>query len=236
VSAPLSLMGRLLSVAAVTAWVFPVEAQEPAQPPPAPPPLVVVVPPDPAPETPPPAPPVYGEPPQGTWYLPPPPPPVVALDQADKPRIAWRLEGGATFLRLYDIPISGGEGTVALGAEFPGHLALYGSFTTFGGVQETGLGALHVQLAFEAEAKFGRFRIGGGGSFGDVSLWRATSSENTDAPTFGVLARTSVDLLQWGPRDSGGFYLQAKLRAQVAVALDAAPLLWGPTLGVGVRF
>ncbi len=202
--------------------------------PPAPPPQVILVlPPAPVPPPPPPFPPAA--PPEVLV----PPPPLVE-DYASPPRaharLAWRLEAGPTFLWIYDISMIGAEGTIAIGAEFPKNLALYGTFSLFGGVQETGLAAVQGRFGVVVEGRFGRLRIGGGGSLGELALARATSTEYSQAPTFGVLALTSIDLFQWGDGGASALYLGARIRADVAVGLDAAPLVWGPSIVAGVRF
>jgi len=206
------------------------------------PPLIIILPPAPFP--------VPVEPPPSTQTaapvpeLAPPPstPPVVQVPSRPRhkeTRLAFRVEGGATFSTLYDVSIKGGEATLGVGAEFAAPLAVYVSFTVFGGVQETGLAAMQYHVTGTIEGRFGRFRLGGGLALGELSLWRATSDENTLAPTAGVVAFTSLDLVQWGgPTESetGALYLQARLRVDSAVVADAAPTMWGPSFGLGARF
>jgi hypothetical protein len=165
---------------------------------------------------------------------PPPAPPTPPHHYTPDPRLAFRAEGGATFSRIYDIPITGGEGTIALGAEFKGQFAIYGGLSVFAGQQETGLSAVQVHFSGDIEKKWGRFRLGGGASVGDLSLERATVSTNTEALMLGLLALASFDVIQWGEHNNSAVYLSAKFRADLAFG-DDAPVLWGPTFGLGVR-
>jgi hypothetical protein len=191
---------------------------------------VVVPPPPPEESYLPPLPPAAFEAPPPPFAAPPPAPP----EERPSTR-AFRVEAGGTFSHIYDVPISGAEVSVAVGAELR-HLAVYGNLTFFGGVQETGLTAFHVRGTGEVEGKFGRFRLGAGLSFGELFLTRATSNNDTEAPTFGAVGLASFDVLEWGDRKKRALYLDAKIRADVADGTDAAPLYWGASFGAGVRY
>jgi hypothetical protein len=158
---------------------------------------------------------------------PPPRPPVLRT---------FRLEAAATFDRIYDIPIRGGEGTIGIGFEFSDPLSIDAYLSVFYGAQETGLSALHVRLGTEVMARIGRFRIGGGVTSGILSLAVATGGANNNNTTFGLLAKASLDLAQWGTRRESALFLEAKFDADVVLGWDATPMMWGPTFGAGLRF
>jgi hypothetical protein len=170
-----------------------------------------------------------------------PPPPIEVAPQEPyrpPPQVlpAFRIEGGATFTRIYDIPINGGQGSLAVGAEFPGPFAIYGNLTLFGGQQETGLSAVHVKLGGEVEGRFGRLRLGAGVNVGYLSLGQATTNSDIAALTFGVEGRVSFDVLRWGEREKGALFVVGKIGGDAIGGWDASPWIWGPTVGLGARF
>jgi hypothetical protein len=169
-----------------------------------------------------------------------PPPPVAApLPVVFEPPPVLRtlrVEAAATLDRIYDIPIRGGEGTIGLGFELNAPLSIDVHLTVFYGAQETGLAAIHVRVGTDIMGRIGRFRIGGGVTSGVLSLAQATGSTNDDYTTFGLLAVTSLDVVQWGLRKESAFFVEAKLEADVVLGADAAPMMWGPTFGAGLRY
>jgi hypothetical protein len=184
-------------------------------------------------------------PPDPPPFVPPPPIPnapwtFVSYTPPSQPRTAYRVEGGATFSTVYDIPIRGAEITGGVGTEFVHGGAAYLTFTFFGGTQETGLAAFHVQVNGDLEARLGHVRIGIGASAGYLGLVQAVGPGNLAlAPTIGAFGFLSVDVVQWGgPRacDTQAVYVQGRLRGDIVVGGDGTPGLWGPSFGVGVRF
>ncbi len=148
-----------------------------------------------------------------------------------------RAEGGPATFSIFGIPITGGEGTLALGGQLR-HVAFFGSFSGFWGSLPTGLGADMIRGAFHAEWQLTRTHLGAGAGSGELILQRATSTEHTAAPIVGIFAAASIDVLPVGEKHRAGLYLGLKLRADVVVALASPtlPVLLGSTFLVGVRY
>ncbi len=142
-------------------------------------------------------------------------------------------------MRIYDIPIKGGEGTIALGLELRLPMAVYVNLTVFDGVQQTGLDARYVRFGGDFEGRFGPLRLCAGANVGYLSLARATLDGGRNAAmTLGLEGRAALDLVRWGEWQKGGVFLYVKLAADIVWGDvdNASPVIWGPASGLGVRF
>ncbi len=183
----------------------------------------------------PPQPPIQSSPPLDPRSAP------AVQDSVERPRILLtpRFEGGARLMRIYDIPIRGAEGTMALGFELRPPMAVYANLTVFDGVQKTGLDALYVRVGGDFEGRFDRLRLCAGINVGYLSLARATlNSGRNGALTLGAEARVSFDLVRWGEWENDAVFVDAKIAADsvAGAATNASPWIWGPALALGVRF
>jgi len=154
----------------------------------------------------------------------------------------FRLDAAATYRRIYDVSVYGGEITLSGASERVAPIAVVWGLTFFSGQRQFGLSAMSVAFSCVVERRIGRFRLGGGGALSELFYSRATSSDYTYSPAIGAEVRASYDLLQLDEMTLGAVYLLAKMRADFVFPStsdntgSSLSIVWGPTLGAGVRF
>jgi hypothetical protein len=166
--------------------------------------------------------------------------PAFAADEESVPvpsrtgKFAAKADGVFAYRRIYDVGIYAGGVAGSLGAEWR-RAAFYvdGAFWT--GRTEYGLGAREGMLSMHVELKFERFRIGAGLGHGFVELEKATHAASSVALTVGPFALATFDLVELGG-DHRAVYLRTSIDARFVAAADAAPVVWGPAVGLGARF
>jgi hypothetical protein len=139
---------------------------------------------------------------------------------------------------MYDISVVGGDAGFALGFELATPFTIYIAADLFAGTRGYSLGVRLWRLGTDLEWRFGRLRLGCGIGVSLASADRATQDPSWGVAT-GVRAGLSFDFARWDMReeapyvDRAGAFVSLQLHAEVAG--DALTVLWGPSVGLGIR-
>jgi hypothetical protein len=151
-----------------------------------------------------------------------------------EPSGAWQLRAGATYRRLYDVPIYAGT----FGAAFGGWDERGGDYVfvdlLLPGRTEYGLAFSGGAVGYRSDWQFSRARVGFSAALAVMSVERATKDEKMSGGGFAISGFAGYDVL----RTPGSV-----LAVDLVLNLDPifggegsdAALVWGPTLGVSYR-
>ena len=165
--------------------------------------------------------------------IPPPAPeqkPALRPSPAPRPVIGLRIDGGYSFHRVVELPTNGAGVGLAVGGQPSTRVAIWLAAHGFLGKTVDGLEVGSGHLGGEAEAVFGRLRVGGGLGLFLVGVGRATYSQT---------------ITSWGPALLAGLRFDVARTTETALfargAIDAGleihgSVYWGPTFGLGMDF
>jgi hypothetical protein len=145
----------------------------------------------------------------------------------------FRGYGGIGYRRLYDVPFVMGDATASIGVR-QDKLSVLGRFAFASGKSEGGLVLRDVGVGVEIDYRAaGVFHVGGGGGFSLGMLQRATNGHTLYDVGIMVFGFAAVDVI---PFDERAIFLQATLAGELYMGHNSAPILWGPSAAVGLRF
>jgi hypothetical protein len=167
------------------------------------------------------------------------PPPRVEGNEF-RSRLSIKLQAGATYRWLYDISFGGAQLALLVGAERKSG-AFYGEFETFIGSSRYGLLTSEVLLGFQAEARLGRFRLGGGIQQGFLLIRRVTDESIMWNFVIGPSIQGSFDVVRFGDMDEKALFIGCKGGIDWVVgsptsSSTAIPLMLHVTAQLGVSF
>ncbi len=143
-----------------------------------------------------------------------------------KPTYAGLASGGASYRRLFGVPLYTGVASLGFGVD-SGHLALYARGEYEGGRTDHGLQIRVIRVGGSAEGIFDRFRIGAGLSVSSVSFFRVTHREPIERVGVGLFGTTSFDIARF---DDHALYLG------VRGDLDFSASMYGVSAAFGFRY
>jgi hypothetical protein len=163
-----------------------------------------------------------------------PPPPDRAWWATGKPRTFYvALEAGPSYGNIYGFSTYGGE--VAAAADLELSAIALGIGPTFSyAVLEPGRTVTRLQFGTSFMGRFGIFRVGAGFGLGYVSVSSVTADPSSTDFILASSLLTSIDFYKFG-NEKSALYVGAKLRADLVIASDAEPVIWGPSLVFGAR-
>jgi hypothetical protein len=144
---------------------------------------------------------------------------------------SFRIGVGATYARMFTVPMYGGELSLGLGGRFgrlPGYIYL--GLTLERMETERGLDVYGAHFTPDLEWKFGVLRLGVVGRVGFLTVQRITEPSSMLAnASIGVAGRASVDFFTQG---TNTLYLAAEIRADSYFD----PIVISPNLSLGYRW
>ena len=146
---------------------------------------------------------------------------------------AFRGYGGIGYRRLFDIPFVMGEASAGIGVR-QDKLSVLGRVAFASGKSEGGLVLRDVGVGVEIDYRAaGVFHVGGGGGFSLGLLRRATNDHtlyDVGVMAFGFAA---LDVI---PFDEHAVFVQATLAGELYMGHNSAPIAWGPSASLGIRY
>lgn len=143
--------------------------------------------------------------------------------------IAIRADGGYSFRRVVDLPLTGADMGVVIGFQPLSYAVIWAATRLMLGSTEAGLAVYTWRLGGDVDFIFDRLRFSPGLNVFIVGVERATRDDTI--VSWGPAAHVGVraDLVQLD-----GFALRGDIDAGVEVR--SGSLYWGPTLGGGLDF
>jgi hypothetical protein len=148
---------------------------------------------------------------------------------------AWQLRAGATYRRLYDVPIYAGE----FGVAFGGWDERGSDFVTLDlilpGRTENGLAVSGGSIGYRGDWPVSKLRLGFSAAFEVLTVHRITTDSGMSTGGFALSVFAGYDLYR-----GRGSALAVDLAFNVDPMLDTketddATVVWGPTLGLAYR-
>jgi hypothetical protein len=186
------------------------------------------------PPPPPPQPVVVAPPPSATVTTQPPPPPKPPPEEPDVDAFhaSLKLEAGGALKKLDAFGVTLFDLRLGFGAEnkWMGH---YGSLGFTWGETSQHLRTYDLMLGYGLDFRISIVRLGVGAELGYLWVRRASVDSRMFALGIGAWGHAGIDIVQFGPNERFGFYVDARLSGSIHYT---NALLWGPSLMLGVRF
>jgi hypothetical protein len=145
--------------------------------------------------------------------------------------VGLRLDGGYTFRRLVELPVTGADMGLAIGAQPESYAAVWGVTRLGIGSTENGLSLYTWRIGADFDYILDRIRVGMGVNLFIVGVSRAVRSDTIVSWGPAVHGGLRVDIIQ-----ADGFALFARADIDAGWELYNSSIYWGPTFGGGVDF